>query len=173
MIDAGFLPAHSPARRPPAIVPSQLSARPLQAPSVWTGAELAADPSWTFPLGDQDIAEIEQACARVRARGLRAPDFGRRGFPQPERRRKLPRMWINLHHGRPLASEFADRLNTGPRGGVAVSGVDYPRLCLAAALYMLEDRIGWQEWRGAAPRLEAWYRRVSGRPSFRATRVPE
>ena len=36
------------------------------------------------------------------------------------RHRLLLRMWINLADGRPLAPEFADRLNTGPRGEVAV-----------------------------------------------------
>lgn len=36
------------------------------------------------------------------------------------RRRLLLRMWINLLDGRALAPEFADRLNTGPRGEVAV-----------------------------------------------------
>ena len=43
-------------------------------------------------------------------------------WPEPERRRNLLRMWINQRSeiSRPLAHEFADRLNTGPRGGVAV-----------------------------------------------------
>ncbi|MCP5153044.1 MAG: TauD/TfdA family dioxygenase [Ectothiorhodospiraceae bacterium] len=40
--------------------------------------------------------------------------------PDPERRRLLLRMWINIPESRPLAPEFADRLNTGPRGEVAV-----------------------------------------------------
>ncbi|MEM7405158.1 MAG: TauD/TfdA family dioxygenase [Pseudomonadota bacterium] len=39
---------------------------------------------------------------------------------EPERRRCLFRFWINMRDGRPLAPEFADRYNTGPRGGVAV-----------------------------------------------------
>ncbi len=43
-------------------------------------------------------------------------------WPEPERKRNLLRMWINLDDdiARPLAAEFADRMNTGPRGGVAV-----------------------------------------------------
>ncbi|MCP5150233.1 MAG: TauD/TfdA family dioxygenase [Ectothiorhodospiraceae bacterium] len=41
-------------------------------------------------------------------------------FPEPERRRRLLRLWLNLRHGRPLDARFANRLNTGPRGGVAV-----------------------------------------------------
>ncbi|MDX1513631.1 MAG: TauD/TfdA family dioxygenase, partial [Gammaproteobacteria bacterium] len=40
--------------------------------------------------------------------------------PSTGRRRLLLRMWINVPNGRPLAPEFADRLNTGPRGEVAV-----------------------------------------------------
>ena len=39
----------------------------------------------------------------------------------PERRRDLLRLWVNLHQGRKLAPRFADRLNTGPRGGVFVT----------------------------------------------------
>jgi len=41
-------------------------------------------------------------------------------WPEPERKRDLWRLWLNLRDGRPLAPEFADRLNTGPRGGVHV-----------------------------------------------------
>ncbi|MGI9408513.1 MAG: TauD/TfdA family dioxygenase [Hyphomicrobiaceae bacterium] len=39
-------------------------------------------------------------------------------WPEPERRRCLLRMWLNTREPRPLAPEFADRYNTGPRGGV-------------------------------------------------------
>ncbi|NQV84279.1 MAG: TauD/TfdA family dioxygenase [Rhodospirillales bacterium] len=48
---------------------------------------------------------------------------GRGGFEDhldPERHRNLLRLWVNLRDGRRLAPEFADRLNTGPRGGVMV-----------------------------------------------------
>jgi hypothetical protein len=41
--------------------------------------------------------------------------------PDPELRRLLLRMWINVDTGRPLAPEFADRLNSGPRGEVTVT----------------------------------------------------
>ena len=40
--------------------------------------------------------------------------------PDDERRRRLFRVWFNVPNGRPLAPEFADRCNTGPRGGVHV-----------------------------------------------------
>lgn len=43
-------------------------------------------------------------------------------WPEPERKRNLMRMWINQRSeiARPLAPEFADRMNTGPRGGVRI-----------------------------------------------------
>lgn len=41
-------------------------------------------------------------------------------YPEPQRRRNLMRLWVNLHDGRKLAPVFADRLNTGPRGGIMV-----------------------------------------------------
>lgn len=43
-------------------------------------------------------------------------------WPEPERQRDLWRIWFNLRDGRALAPAFADRLNTGPRGGVFVRG---------------------------------------------------
>ena len=43
---------------------------------------------------------------------------GYRDSADPERRRLLLRLWMNIPNGRPLAPTFADRLNTGPRGGV-------------------------------------------------------
>lgn len=42
-------------------------------------------------------------------------------WPEPDRKRNLLRLWLNLREGRPLAPEFAERLNTGPRGGVRVT----------------------------------------------------
>ena len=42
-----------------------------------------------------------------------------------ERRRDLLRLWLNLCRPRPLIPALAERLNTGPRGGVAIKGVDY------------------------------------------------
>ena len=40
--------------------------------------------------------------------------------PERNQRRNLLRIWINMANGRPLAPEFADRLNSGPRGEVKV-----------------------------------------------------
>jgi hypothetical protein len=45
---------------------------------------------------------------------------------QPEKRRCLYRLWVNLANGRALEPRFADRYNTGPRGGVAIGdGAQY------------------------------------------------
>jgi len=41
-------------------------------------------------------------------------------YDEMERKRRLFRIWFNLPNSRPLAPEIADRLNTGPRGGVMV-----------------------------------------------------
>ena len=41
-------------------------------------------------------------------------------YDELERKRRLFRTWFNLPNSRPLAPEIADRLNTGPRGGVKV-----------------------------------------------------
>lgn len=41
-------------------------------------------------------------------------------FEQLELRRCLFRLWVNIRGGRQLADNFADRYNTGPRGGIAM-----------------------------------------------------
>lgn len=64
-----------------------------------------------FRMGDIQILNNHMI---LHARG------GFEDFPEPERKRDLLRLWINLRNGRKLAPEFADRLNTGPRGGVMV-----------------------------------------------------
>lgn len=47
-------------------------------------------------------------------------------YEEPERRRCLYRFWVNLPEGRALEPRFADRYNTGPRGGVAIGdGAQY------------------------------------------------
>ena len=46
--------------------------------------------------------------------------------PDPSKRRKLLRLWLNPHLQRPLERNFADRYNTGPNNGVAVgNGAEY------------------------------------------------
>ena len=77
--------------------------------------ELAAQPPFrfdmTFERGDIQLLS-NHTVLHARA--------GFEDWPEPERRRDLWRVWVNLRDGRPLQAAFADRLNTGPRGGVQV-----------------------------------------------------
>lgn len=43
---------------------------------------------------------------------------GYEDYEEADRKRFLLRLWLNIPNGRPLAPEFADRLNSGGRGGV-------------------------------------------------------
>ena len=43
---------------------------------------------------------------------------GYEDYAEPEKRRLLLRLWLNIPNGRPLAPAYADRLNSGGRGGV-------------------------------------------------------
>lgn len=91
------------------------------------------------PLDDESIAAIEWVQTQAMKPGIRFDMDFRPGdiqllsnhmvlhsrteyvdWPEPERKRRLFRQWFNLRNGRPLAADFADRLNTGPRGGVFV-----------------------------------------------------
>ena len=59
-------------------------------------------------------------------------------YDEPERKRRLFRTWFNLPNSRPLAPEFADWLNTGPRGGVKMrEGAGY----WSGPSQQLEDRV--------------------------------
>lgn len=78
---------------------------------------LALDPVFrfdmTFEKGDIQLLS-NHSILHARA--------GFEDWPERERQRDLWRIWFNLRDGRPLATAFADRLNTGPRGGVMVRG---------------------------------------------------
>lgn len=47
--------------------------------------------------------------------------------------------------------------------------IDYPRLCLASALFTLDERIEGDAWRQSAPGLVKWFEVFSQRPSFKTT----
>lgn len=92
--------------------------RPLEGvalKAVETVADLASQDEFrydmTFCEGDIQILNNHTI---LHARG----DF--EDHKELERKRNLLRLWTNLRNGRQLASDFADRLNTGPRGGVMI-----------------------------------------------------
>ncbi|MDA0306814.1 MAG: TauD/TfdA family dioxygenase [Proteobacteria bacterium] len=77
--------------------------------------ELAMHADFRFDLAfQQGDIQILNNYMILHARG------GFEDHPEPERQRNLLRLWVNLHNGRKLDPRFADRLNTGPRGGVMV-----------------------------------------------------
>ena len=79
-------------------------------------AELAHHPDIRYDMDfQQGDIQILNNYSILHARG------GFEAHPEPERRRNLLRLWVNLHNGRKLEPRFADRLNTGPRGGVFVT----------------------------------------------------
>ncbi len=84
-------------------------------------AELALSPKFrydmTFEQGDIQI---------LNNHGILHSRKGFEDFPEPERKRDLLRLWLNLRNGRKLAPEFADRLNTGPRGGICLKDDQRP-----------------------------------------------
>lgn len=77
--------------------------------SAWTGAELAADPSWLLELDDGHRAEMEAALRGVQARGLALAEITAERFP-------LPRFQA-------MAREIAGQLRSGGRGFVLLRGM--------------------------------------------------
>jgi hypothetical protein len=76
--------------------------RPLvQGPSAWRGADMAKRPEdWTWHLSAAEIAEIEQAAAAVRERGLDIADIKREDFPLPTVGPTLERLRSEVLNGR-------------------------------------------------------------------------
>jgi hypothetical protein len=51
---------------------------------------------------------------------------GYEDWPEAERKRRLFRIWFNMYNGRKLDPVFADKNNTGPRGGInPIEGAGY------------------------------------------------
>jgi hypothetical protein len=77
-----------------------IAREPLRGPEAWRGSELARRRDWIEPLGADEIAELEQALAAVRARGIGLEALRREDFALP---RLAPRIqgWVReLARGR-------------------------------------------------------------------------
>ena len=72
----------------------------VREPCAWLAADLQADRSWAVPVSEAQRAELSAAVAAVRARGLRAADFGKADFPLPAFGAVLARAQQDLEHGR-------------------------------------------------------------------------
>lgn len=74
---------------------------PLDDRSAWIGSELARrSEEWIYRLSERDLAEIDAAVARTRARGLPVEDIGRADFPLPTLGPKLDGFRREVVHGR-------------------------------------------------------------------------
>jgi hypothetical protein len=73
---------------------------PINGPAAWKGRDLAGDPSWMHALSPGAIDAIDAALARVKARGLRFPDFSREDFPIGGLAAELARFADELENGR-------------------------------------------------------------------------
>jgi hypothetical protein len=78
--------------------------RPIEGPSVWTGAEMRGrEAEWAYRLSDGDRAEIGAAVAAVRARGVELAQITRADFPLPTLGPTLDRIRGEVLNGRGFA----------------------------------------------------------------------
>lgn len=54
---------------------------PVKGPAAWTGKDIQEDTSWIEQLQPEDIQELDDALAALKASGLSFPHFYRRDFP--------------------------------------------------------------------------------------------
>jgi hypothetical protein len=81
--------------------PRAASRRLVEGPSAWTGADMKKrEAEWTYRLAPSEIAEIEDAAAAVRARGLDIAAIRREDFPLPTLGRVLDRLRQEVVDGR-------------------------------------------------------------------------
>lgn len=73
---------------------------PMLGPAAWRADELRDDPSWTVAVSADQIEELEQAVASVRARGLELGQVRREDFPLPTLSACTTRWAAELRDGR-------------------------------------------------------------------------
>ena len=73
---------------------------PMTGPAVWKGADMTTDTSWLHRLSADEVATLEAALARVKARGLTFPNFGKDDFPVGDWAESLRRHSEELENGR-------------------------------------------------------------------------
>jgi hypothetical protein len=107
---------------------------PAAGPAVWYGREQALRSDWIIPLGDKQVAELEQAAAMVRSSGLKLDEATRSDFSLPtlapvleatRRELEMGRGFV-LIRGLPVSDYSTDELGTifwgiGTYLGVGVS----------------------------------------------------
>lgn len=76
---------------------------PIEAPSAWLAEDYGRDASWMDILTPDEIADLDQALARLDAAGLQWPDFGKDEFDIPLLGRRLQRILAEIRSGRGFA----------------------------------------------------------------------
>ncbi len=81
---------------------SYMAVGPLESPAVWTGREIveSGETDWVHELSGLEIAEVLQAVARVRARGLDIAEIAPRNFELPRLGPIMKRIGRELEFGR-------------------------------------------------------------------------
>jgi TfdA family taurine catabolism dioxygenase TauD len=69
-------------------------------PSAWRGPDLAKDRSWIYEFTARDLAELEAALARVKAKRIAMGDVRRSDFVLPSLGPKLAAQLEEINHGR-------------------------------------------------------------------------
>jgi hypothetical protein len=78
--------------------------QPVEGPSVWTGADLEGDRSWTYALSHEQVADLDRALCEVKRRGLDIAEITRADFPLPSLEEDLARLLSELRDGRGFAA---------------------------------------------------------------------
>jgi len=76
---------------------------PIEDASVWRGADLERDRSWEYGLEADHLADLDQALAAVKQRGLHLAEVTREAFPLPRLAPMLARIADDLRSGRGFA----------------------------------------------------------------------
>jgi hypothetical protein len=74
--------------------------RPIEAPSVWHGAQMQQSKEWLRPFRAEELAEIDGALQAVKKSGLDLFDIEREHFPLPKFSKELARIAQELETGR-------------------------------------------------------------------------
>lgn len=73
---------------------------PITSPAAWLGADLRGRDDWVYRFSAAELAELDAALERVRARNLAIPHIAREDFPLPTLAAVIEGWRLELHHGR-------------------------------------------------------------------------
>ena len=71
--------------------------------SAWSGADLSADRSWQYEIGDVGRAELDDALEAVERRGLKLSQITRSDFELPSLAATLDAIGVQVRNGRGFA----------------------------------------------------------------------